>query len=149
MVTWTKPTGCSSDPWPSQLNGQGSRDVGLAKGFYLSVDPSTGIWTLEDTHKVAHTLVDFTGTITTDGTLGSLTPIRLEKTDSVSVSSDKSTLTFFSHNEGFTDGVSFVPTKCNVTFQGSVNGHPVPTTDIYLGSPATHPGTKPVTFTRT
>ncbi len=140
---------CFSGPWPSQLNGSGSRVLGIAKGFYLSVDPSSNTWTLQATHRIPHTLVQFVGTITTNGTLASVTPIRLEKTDSSSVKPDMASLTFTSHNKGFTDGVSFVATcGSSVTFQGSVNGGPAKTTQIFLGSPATNPSTNPVTFTR-
>jgi hypothetical protein len=73
----------------------------------------------------------------------------LEKSDSLTLSSDSKTLKLFSHNEGFTDGVSFVPTGCSVTFQGTINGHTAPATTVYLGSPTTNPSTNPVTFTRT
>lgn len=140
---------CFTGAWPSQLNGPGSRVLRMPAGFYLSVNPSSGKWTLQTTHKRAHQQMKLVGTVTTNGTLSSITPIRLEKADSLAVAPDQTSLTLTSHNWGWTDGVSFVATcGSSVTFQGSINGKKAKTTQIYLGSPATSPGTNPVTFTR-
>jgi hypothetical protein len=149
--TVTVTSTCDTGPWPSQVNGVPTVNPNEARGFYIGVDPDNGQWTLENTHMQSEPrdFYYFDATITTDGTFSGVTPIMLENHDSITVSPDQHTLTYLSQDGGSIDGVSFTPTCGSmITFSLTIKEAPALTRQIYLGVPATHPSTNPVTFTR-
>ncbi len=44
-------TSCDSGTWPSPVNGVSTVAPNGIKGFYIGVDPASGQWTMEDTHR--------------------------------------------------------------------------------------------------
>jgi hypothetical protein len=145
---------CDSGPWPSELNHVPTVMPGEPRGFYIGVKSKSGQWILEVTHfhhpPTPGKIVDFTGTITTDGRFTGVNAIMLESGDHYSLSSNQETLTFAFQDHGWIDGVSFTP-KCGstMTLNLSIEGVPASTTRIHLGVPPSSPATNPVTFTRT
>ncbi len=133
--------------WPAIVSGTYHPPTGAAQGYYLGVRGST--WTLAVTHP-SHQKVAFTGTITINaGKFTTVTPIRLEPTDSFHAANRKLTFSFADY--GDIDGIRFATTTSarSITFTLKVNGNPATASDIYLGSTPTQASTgSPLTFTR-
>ncbi len=124
--------------------------AGMNQGFYIGANDN-GAFSIEVTHVRLNPRVyyHFLGTVTTDGTFDNVDPIKLEKGDTYSVSTDQHTLTFDFNNGGDVDGLSFVPTcGSTITFSLSIKGAPAAPSKINLGVPSTNPSTNPFTFTR-
>ena len=90
--------------WPAAFQGRPTLlHAGARAGDYIWHDANG--WHLRVTHK-SHSKVTFTGKIVSSAPL-TVTPARLEKADTWSLSADKKTLTYKFYNYGHVDGLDF------------------------------------------
>jgi hypothetical protein len=130
--------------WPSVVNGASSVHAHFAEGIYVS--ELNNHWTLFVTHPHSAGQV-FTGTITTNGALIHLNPMKFEGHDSATQVAPNE-IKFRFVNRGYLDGISFEPTCANqITFNASINGLPAPSNQIFLGPSRTPAGSSPLTLT--
>jgi hypothetical protein len=135
-TTTTTPT-CVDGHWPASVQGKPtSLKSGGRAGDYLWHD-ATG-WHLRVTHPTSAKVV-FTGRIVASAPL-TVTPFRLESGDTWVLSADKLTLTYKFYNYGHIDGLDF-KTACahRLGFLGSIGGHKLPTSRIWIGHRNRHP----------
>jgi hypothetical protein len=139
-----RPPRCYTGPWQVKPLGTGSIRPGDPKGVYL--DESGGTFLLVVTHSGGRAM-NFSGTVTTDGTL-LVQPFRFELDDNFTVSPDGHTVTWQFLNYGALDGLSITPV-CggHLTIAAQVGIHTAP-----LRGPAfsgdRRPLFGPVTITR-
>jgi hypothetical protein len=123
--------------WPAAFQGRPTLlHAGARAGDYIWHDANG--WHLRVTHK-GHGKVTFTGKIVSSAPL-TVTPARLEKADTWSLSADKKTLTYKFYNYGHVDGLDF-KTDCaaRLSFRGSMSGEKLPTSRIWIGAHNRHP----------
>jgi hypothetical protein len=148
-VIWN-PQICDSNSWPTQVTGAPTVFPNSPRGFYIGSNAAATFSLFVTQHQV--TPVDrkpFSGTITTDGSFENVKAIRLEPSDTYSVSADLHTLTFNFLNVGHIDGLSFVATcGSTITFNLNFNNASAKPSMINLGRPSTNPSANPFTFTR-
>ncbi len=110
--------------------------AGARAGDYLW-HSSTG-WHLRVTHPGTAKVV-FTGRIVSSAPM-TFTPWRLEKGDTITLSTDKKTLTYKFNNYGRIDGIDF-KTACaqRLTIYASINGRKLSPSRIWLGQHGRHP----------
>lgn len=136
---------CSCPTWPGSLTGPSPVDGQDAAGFYIAEINNN--WTLEVTHPHGYGQV-FAGTITTNSALTNFGTIKLEPHDSAAqVAPNRITFRFV--NRGRIDGIDFTyaPTcGSQITFNATVNGQPVPPSQIFLGSSLVPAPSSPLSF---
>lgn len=150
--TSTAPNSCDTDSeWPGYVQGEPSNFQAGSDGVYLW-HYTNGGWGLRVSHprlpgKADH--VEFTGTITSAGTIGNIKRVDLEKNDTVSVGPDGHTLTFDFNNYGGVDGVDFT-TSCTPGLKVDLraDGSRIQDQYIHLGAHDVHPGSNPFEIRR-
>ena len=146
-TTTTTPTACSDTHWPASVQGVPTNlKSGGRAGDYIW-HSSTG-WHLRATHPGSAKVI-FTGRIHSTTPI-TVTPFRLEKSDSLTLSTDKLTLTYRFANYGHIDGLDFT-TACahKLVFGGSMNGLKLSTGRIWIGHDGRHPLQNPFAILRT
>ncbi len=130
------PTTCELH-WPAAFQGKPTTlHAGARAGDYIWHDKNG--WHLRVTHK-GHGKVVFTGTIVSSTPM-TVTPARLEKSDSWTLSADKKTLTYKFNNYGYIDGLNFTTACANhLSIRGSVSGHKLALGRIVIGLHNRHP----------
>lgn len=123
--------------WPAAVQGKPSTLQAGAKGGDYIWHDSKG-WHIRVTHKGTRK-VTFTGKIVSSAPM-TVTPARLEKRDTWTLSADKKTLTYKFYNYGHVDGLDF-KTDCaaRLSFRGSMSGEKLPTSRIWIGNDNRHP----------
>jgi len=142
----TPSVACTDGHWPSSVQGRPILfKAGARVGDYIWHD-STG-WHVRVTHP-GHGRVVFTGKIVASAPLDA-TPVKLEKSDSVTLSADKMTITYRLVNYGHIDGFDF-KTSCasRLTFGGRMNGVRLATWRIRIGHHDRHPLENPFVIRR-
>jgi hypothetical protein len=146
-------TSCASGPWPKPVRGVPTVTRDEPRGYYIGVNGANGQWTLEVTHTThdPRQIVNFDGDIVTNGTFTGVAPIgKFYSKDHYTVSRNQHVITFSLYTGGEVKGLNFTPScGTTITLHLNIHGFPnAPTDEIYLGVPATHPKTNPMTFTR-
>jgi hypothetical protein len=145
-TTTTATAACTDGHWPVSVQGRPTilRSGGPA-GDYIWHD-ATG-WHLRVTHPNPIRRV-FTGRITASAPM-TVTPFRTEGGDSIALSADKLTITYWFFNFGRVDGLDF-RTACahRVTFSGSMAGSRLPASRVWLGYRNRHPLENPFVIVR-
>lgn len=139
-------TTCTNGHWPASVQGKPvTFKAGARAGDYLWHD-SNG-WHLRVTHPGSYGVV-FTGTIHASAALDGV-PIKLEPSDSFTLSADHKTITYRFVNYGWIDGLDF-KTSCAraLTVRGSMSGHKLPVGRIWLGHYGRHPLSNPFVVIR-
>ncbi len=142
----TPSVACADGHWPSSVQGRPILfKAGATAGDYVWHD-STG-WHVRVTHP-GHGRVVFTGTIVASAPLDA-TPVKLEKSDSVTLSADRMTITYRLVNYGHIDGFDF-KTSCatRIAFGGRMNGVRLATWRIRIGHDDRHPLENPFVVRR-
>ncbi len=130
-------TACADTHWPASVQGRPSRlHAGARGGDYIWHDAKG--WHLRVTHAGARKVV-FTGRIVSSAPM-TVTPVRLENADGITLSADKLTLTYRFRNYGKIDGFD-VKTACaqRLSIMGAMAGKKLPTGRIWLGRHGRHP----------
>ena len=143
----TPSVACTDGHWPSSVQGRPMLfKAGARGGDYIWHD-STG-WHVRVTHP-GHGRVVFTGKIVASAPLDA-TPVKLEKSDSVTLSADKMTITYRLVNYGHIDGFDFT-TACahKLVFSGAMNHVKLSTSRIWIGHAGKHPLQNPFAVLRT
>jgi hypothetical protein len=130
-------------PWPAWADGRPAADPGVRVWH-----SSTG-WHVRVTHDSIHDRV-FAGEILTSGTLASVTPVRLEKNDALTVGPQKHGLLVRFNNYGGVDGFDF-STNCALflEFGFTSDAHLVGPARISIGAGGRHPAHDPFVIRRT
>jgi hypothetical protein len=151
LYTLTVDPWCPASTFPANLKAASVVTQGQPTGVYIWITPN-GVWHLVSTRTGAGTQ-NFSGTVTTTGTIKQATGNKLENTagniDTFSLNPAKTQLTFAFQTGSDVDGVDFA-TSCtgNVTFNLKLNNVQLATAQIYRGAaPHTHPATNPFTVT--
>jgi hypothetical protein len=142
----TATTTCTDGHWPLAVQGVPTLfHAGAAAGDYIWHDVYG--WHLRVTHR-GTTRVVFSGRIVSSAPM-TVTPVRLEIGDALSLSADRLTLTYRFVNHGAIDGVN-IRTACarRLTFAGYMSGARLPTTRIWVGRNDHHPLSNPFTVPR-
>ncbi len=137
---------CSNGHWPTSVQGRPTLlRAGASAGDYFWHDPAG--WHLRVTHP-GHGRVVFTGTIVADAPL-SVTPVKLEKGDVLTLSADKKTITYRFANYGGIDGFNFT-TACasRLAVGGRMDGVRLATWRIRIGHLDHHPLENPFVVLR-
>ncbi|HEY5628436.1 MAG TPA: hypothetical protein VIR16_02910 [Candidatus Limnocylindrales bacterium] len=137
---------CTDGHWPVSVQGRPTLfRAGARAGDYIWHD-STG-WHLRVTHSGTGRVV-FTGVIVASAPLDA-TPVKLERSDVVTVGADRRTITYRLVNYGGIDGFDF-KTSCaaRITFSGRMAGVLLPTSRIWIGRYDRHPLENPFTVRR-
>jgi len=143
----TTATVCSDTHWPRSVQGMPTTlKAGARAGDYIWHN-STG-WHLRATHP-GTTKVTFSGRIVSTAPI-TVTPYRLEASDSLVLSADKLTLTYRFANYGHLDGFDF-KTACarKLVFGGAMAGTKLPVGRIWIGYYGKHPLQNPFAVWRT
>jgi hypothetical protein len=138
---------CGGTHWPLSAQGQPLTLVaGARAGDYLWHNDSG--WHLRVTHP-GTTRIVFSGTIVSNAPL-SVSPFKLERGDTYSLSADKKTLTYRFANHGRIDGLD-LRTACatRLWVRGSMAGAKLPTSRILIGRAGRHPLQNPFVILRT
>ena len=133
----TTTTACSETHWPRTVQGMPTTlKAGARAGDYIWHN-STG-WHLRATHP-GTTKVIFSGRVISTTPI-TVTPYRLEASDSLVLSADKLTLTYRFANYGGLDGFDF-KTACarKLVFSGAMAGVKLPVGRIWIGYYGKHP----------
>lgn len=137
---------CVDGHWPATVNGRPTLfQSGALAGDYVWHDGNG--WHVRVTHHGSDRLV-FSGRIVSSASLDA-TPVKLEKNDVVTLSSDRRTITFRFVNYGAVDGFDF-RTACaqRLTFTLNMGGQPTPVAEIWLGRGNVHPLENPFVVAR-
>ena len=141
--------GCHLGPWPSSSSGYPSILAGGPEGYYIG--QSNGWYTLYATQPTGG-VVNFSGTINTDGLILDLSSTKSEGKDKVTLVG-ASELTFKFVNHGALDGFTFYAgCGAQLSFTLNIGKPPVPAKkkQIFIGGSSTKSTTKGgVSFTRT
>lgn len=140
-------TACSETHWPAAVQGVPTTlKAGGRAGDYIWHD-SRG-WHLRATHGGSAKMV-FTGRVYSNTPI-TVTPYRLEGSDSLTLSANKLVLTYRFANYGYLDGFDF-KTACahKLVFSGAVNGVKLPVGRIWVGHDGRHPLQNPFAVLRT
>jgi hypothetical protein len=146
-ATTTTTTVCSETHWPRSVQGTPTMlKVGGRAGDYIWHD-SRG-WHLRATHP-GTAKVTFSGRVVSSTPM-TVTPYRLESSDSLTLSADKLTLTYRFANYGHLDGFDF-KTACarKLVFSGAMAGAKLPVGRIWIGYYGKHPLQNPFAVWRT
>ncbi len=146
-ATTTTASACSETRWPASVQGMPTMlKAGGRAGDYIW--HSSSGWHLRATH-VGSARVVFTGRIVSDAPM-TVVAYRLEKSDSLTLSADKLTLTYRFANYGYLDGFDF-RTACahKLVFSGAMNGVKLPIGRIWIGHDGKHPLQNPFAVLRT
>ena len=138
--------GGKDDPWPSWTQGRPKDiDPHTTAAIYMWHDDG---WHIRVTHRTTNRRT-FAGTLVTSGVFTGVRPVQLEKSDQLSVSSDRHTVTFLFKNYGLIDGVDFF-THCapSIMFSFQSDGQMSPTTRIVIGRNGVNPPTNPFLIAR-
>ncbi len=136
-ATTTTTTACNETRWPAAVQGMPTMlKAGGRAGNYIWHN-STG-WHLRATHGGSAKVI-FTGRIYSTTPI-TVTPYRLEDSDSLTLSADKLVLTYRFANYGYLDGFDF-KTACakKLVFSGAMNGVKLPVGRIWIGHDGKHP----------
>lgn len=128
---------CPDTHWPVSVQGRPIKlHAGARGGDYIWHD--TQGWHLRVTHHGTGKVV-FTGRIVSNAPM-TVTPVRLENADGITLSADKLTLTYRFRNYGRIDGLD-LKTDCaqRLAISGSMAGKKLPTSRIWLGRHGRHP----------
>lgn len=133
-------------PLPAAVNGAPANfHAGELGGAYLW--HTTKGWRLRVTHR-GHGKVVFTGTIHSQQPI-SYQGYRLERSDSVTLSGNRRTLSFRFVDYGGVDGIDFVDNCSRNTVAGFArDGHRLPATRVFLGARGAHPTSDPFDLQR-
>ena len=137
---------CGDGHWPASVQGIPTLfRAGASAGDYIWHD-SAG-WHVRVTHPGDGRAV-FTGTIVASAPL-SVTPVRLQRSDVLTLSADKKTITYRFVNDGGIDGFNFA-TACasRITFGGRMDGVRLATGQIRIGHYDRHPLENPFVIRR-
>jgi hypothetical protein len=141
-------TACDRAPWEAKVQGAPSGlSAGSRSGDYLWHD-TTGFH-LRVTHGGTHDQRVYTGAVSSTARLR-IDPARLEKGDTLTLSSDHHTLTFAFANHGYLDGVNFhtyFAARLTVS-RLHVGSRNLPAGQVYLGHTKAHPGAVPFSVHR-
>ena len=132
--------------WPTTAQGKPTMfAAGARAGDYLWHDRAG--WHLRVT-KVSSTTAIFTGRIHADRPMR-VAGVALERGDTITLSTDRLTLTYRFANHGHVDGLDLT-TDCatRLRISGSMNGALLPTSRIWIGSNGRHPLQNPFTITK-
>ena len=146
-ATTTTTAVCGEARWPVSVQGQPlTLAAGARAGDYLWHNDSG--WHLRVTHP-GMTRVVFGGTIVSNAPL-SVSPFKLERGDTYTLSTDKKTLTYHFTNYGRIDGLD-IRTACatRLWVRGSMAGVKLPTSRIIIGRAGRHPLENPFVILRT
>jgi hypothetical protein len=139
-------TPCVHGSWPADVQGRpATLQPFAAEGLY--VWHTNDGWRLAVTHPdTSH--VRFTGTIKTDGRLYGVER-RTERSDHVVFAEDAGGVRYRFENYGHLDGIAF-HTRCanRLTFDGQVDGKPLRSDQVFIGSDGHHPGGVPFVIAR-
>jgi hypothetical protein len=133
--------------WPAEVQGRPAGfDANDPAAVYLWHDEEG--WHLRVTHGGDDRRV-YSGTLVTSGTFSDVDAVKLEKDDFFKVGPDGHVLSFRFVNYGGIDGLDFF-THCAdaIHFDLRGDGHLLPTSMIYVGHDADHPGAAPFTVWR-
>jgi hypothetical protein len=128
---------CPDTHWPAAVQGRPLKlHAGARGGDYIWHDVKG--WHLRVTHAGTRKVV-FTGRIVSSAPM-TVTPVRLENADGITLSADKLTLTYRFRNYGRIDGFD-VKTECaqRLSIAGSMGGRKLPPNRIWLGRHGRHP----------
>ncbi len=128
---------CPATHWPASVQGRPIKlHAGARGGDYIWHDAKG--WHLRVTHAGSRRVV-FTGRIVSSAPM-TVTPVRLENADGITLSADKLTLTYRFRNYGKVDGLNF-KTECaqRLSISGSMAGKKLPPNRIWLGRHGRHP----------
>jgi hypothetical protein len=137
---------CATGAWSSTVHGRpASLAHGSAEGVYLWHD-GTG-WSLRVTHPGSHKVV-FTGTIDSTGGLSGVRRAT-EATDKTKFNASKGKVTFRLENYGRIDGIDFVVGCSNrIKISAQINGHQVPSSQVFIGQSAVNATSVPFVVER-
>ena len=138
----------TDDKWQPRVQGEPAGiNPKTTNATYMWHDSKTG-WNIRVTHHQTN-LRSFAGQITTNGTFANVKPVRLEKSDTFSVSADKKSISFSFKNYGYIDGLNFM-THCasSIKFAFQSDGKTTPVSHIVIGKSSDHPKHNPFTITR-
>ncbi|HLG72431.1 MAG TPA: hypothetical protein VK009_18595 [Chloroflexota bacterium] len=121
--------------------------AGDASGVYIwhtaGVDHG---WHLETTDPRTGGVHTYTGTLTTDGKFSDVHLVRAENDDSATIDGNGN-LNFSFRTASGIDGMDFRdPGGTHITFNLSMDGSPLPTSEINLGDNSRHPASNPFTL---
>jgi hypothetical protein len=139
-------TNCTTGVWPSSVQGRPlTFRAGATGGEYLWHDLYG--WHVRVTHPGSGRVV-FTGVVVSSAPLAA-TPVKLEPSDVVTVSTDRKTITFRLVNFGGIDGFDF-RTACatSLGFGVRADGIRLPTWRIFIGRYDRHPLENPFAIRR-
>jgi len=134
--------------WQYRLEGQpGSFFPGSNPGVYFWHNEPAGLsLRTTDPPGQAH---EYTGTITTDGTIINLTPVQLESNDFYNLGPFGHVLTFDFHTADELDGLDFeIAGGTGVKLEANWDGQPIPMQDFYIGQYGVHPLNNSMWFCR-
>jgi hypothetical protein len=138
---------CDTDAnWPAYVQGRPYGFDPGDDGVYIWHNP-TGGWGLRVSHPIlpgGANRVVFTGTVTSQGSIGHVVRVRDERDDAVWVGPDGHTLFFRFADYGGVDGVDFT-TTCTpgLRFDLRADGGSMAPAFIHLGDMKVHPGSDP------
>lgn len=145
-ATFATTATCQAGPWPASVQGvPATYTSGARAGDYIW-HSRTG-WHIRVTH-VSSSKLTFTGKIIANAPMA-VAPVRLERGDTFTLSTDKKTLTYRFANYGHVDGLD-IRTSCatRLWFKGSMSGSPLPIGRIWIGRAGHHPLQNPFVITR-
>jgi hypothetical protein len=133
----TTTTDCPDTHWPAAVQGRPIRLHAGAKGGDYIWHDARG-WHVRVTHAGSRKVI-FTGKIVSSAPM-TVTPVRLEDRDGITLSADKLTLTYRFRNRGRIDGFD-VKTDCaqRLVISGAMAGHKLSRSRIWLGRHGVHP----------
>ena len=137
----------TDDKWPPRVQGEPAGiNPKTSAAVYMWHDSSG--WHIRVTHHTTN-LRTFSGQLTTTGKFARVSAVRLEKSDTFSVSSDQHDITFLFKNFGHIDGLDF-HTHCapSIKFAFQSDGKTSPPSRIVIGHNGTHPKHDPFVISR-
>jgi hypothetical protein len=130
--------------WQARIEGQPSSfAAGAASGVYFWHNEPAGL-SLRTTNPggVQH---EYTGLISTDGTIINLTPVLLEADDSYNLDAAGQNLSFDFITDNGIDGLDFdIVGGTGLKLGAEWDGSSLPLRNIYLGSGGVHPANNPL-----
>jgi hypothetical protein len=134
--------------WQDRIEGRPlSFGAGSRAGLYFWHDNPVGL-SLRTTDRIG-VRHEYSGTITTDGTIINVTPIQLDPSDSVSLDAGGQTLYFDFHTFSGIDGVDYeIAGGTGQELYIQWDGSDIPVARVYLGRNSVHPLNDPMVFCR-
>jgi hypothetical protein len=130
--------------WQARVEGQPfSFRAGAASGVYFWHNQPAGL-SLRTTNppRQSH---EYSGIISTDGTIFNLTPVDLEPDDSYTLDAYGQNLSFDFHTDSAIDGVDFeIAGGTGLKLGAQWDGLPLPLQSFFLGANGVHPENNPL-----